>query len=126
MCRDVAVRINEGLFSPQLDDLSDDYHIFAHVRVEVGAGDARACSCLHGRLSRSCITRILVIFLSFIVFLGNGEAVVLSCYFSSILKGRFQCLTRACRAGRLPDATPKKAKPNNVKVWSVHPEPAWR
>jgi hypothetical protein len=44
---DVAVGVDDGLLAPQLDDFADDYHTFAHIRVEVWAGDARVGDCLH-------------------------------------------------------------------------------
>lgn len=47
--RDVAVGIDERLLSSQLDDFADDNNISAHVRIEVGAGDAGGCSSPHGR-----------------------------------------------------------------------------
>lgn len=49
--RDVSVGIDERLFAAQLYDFADNHDIPAHVRVEVGACDARGRDRIHFRLT---------------------------------------------------------------------------
>lgn len=46
--RNVPVGVNDGLVPAELDDLAHDNDMLADVRVEVGAGNARRGSALHG------------------------------------------------------------------------------